>query len=311
MGASSVLGTRDIRGMFFKRLEETSIASWAPAISHMFASDQASETYKFLGQVVSLTEWLGSRKKKEPKPYGFTITNRKFEASVEFSLDDMRRDKTDQIRVRIGDLASRAAILPQKELTTLILANSNAYDAQTFFADRSALKTGGQFDNINSDNIAAPLAPTTAEHTTAILDSIQLILGALDDENEPMNEFAKTFTVMVPTGYWSVTKAALKNDFSSSGVSNTLVALLGEITINVIVNPRLTAPTSSAGAFYVFRSDGDVKPFIWQDEVASDLDQLGSGSDYEFFNHAHVYGVTRIGNAGFGEPAMAVRVDYT
>lgn len=312
MGASAILGTREIRGMFFKKLEETATASWIPSISHVFDSDQSSETYRFLGQVSALEEWIGSRKKKEPNNYAVTIINRKFEASVEFSLDDMRRDKTGQIRVRIGDLASRAAVMPQKVLTALLLANGTAYDGTAFFADRSALLTGGRIDNITSDNISAPLTPTSAEHEAAIFGSIETLLSALDDEGEPMNEFAMQFAVMVPPAYWGVTQAVLRNEFTSAGVSNTLKALLESgLTIRPIVNPRMVAPVTGAGAFYVFRTDADVKPLIWQDEVKSDLDELGSGSDFEFFNHKHVYGVTRQGDAGFGEPAMAMRVDYT
>lgn len=314
MGASAVLGTRDIRGFFFKRLEEVAQASWIGRISHLFTSDQAKETYRFLGQVAALREWIGSRHKKEPNNYKIEITNRKYERSIEFSLDDMRRDKTEQIRARIGDLASRAATLPQKTMTTILEANGNAYDGTAFFADRSALSTGGQQDNIIDLAPATnPLSPTSAEFETALFDCIETILASLDDEGEPMNEFATEFGVMIPPKYWGVLHAVLRNEFSSSGVSNTIAALLqsGQLSIFPIVNARLTAPTATAGAFYVFRTDSDVKPLIWQDEVAADLDQLGAGSDHEFFNHAHVYGVTRIGYGGFGEPAMATKVSLT
>ena len=216
----------------------------------------------------------------------------------------MRRDKTSQIRARIGNLAARAALLPQTLVTTLLEGGANAYDGIAFFGDRTSVKTGGQIDNRISVTAAAGTDPTSDEMKTGILDAIEKLYEAKDDEDEPMHEFATSFLVMVPPNYWGAMVAALKDEFTSAGVSNTLTAVTGSggFTITPVMNPRIASDTK----FFLFRTDSDVKPFIWQDEQSTDLDELGSGSDYEFFNRAHVFGATRLGNCGFGEPAMAI-----
>lgn len=309
MGTAALLGSRAIRGMFFKRLEERSRASWAPQISHMFTSDQASEQYGFLGNVPSLRAWRGPRHKSEPKDFSITIVNDEYEGTVEIARRDRRRDKTGQIQTRIGDLAARAAILPQKVLTTLLQSNGTAYDSLAFFADH----TGGRGSRINNaltdSSVTSPTAPTSAEMASGILTSVQTILGANDDQDEPMNEFASEFLVMVPTAYMSAASAAINDVFTSAGVSNTLKNMQG-LSVRAVINPRLTAP-SSTGVFYTFRVDADVKPLIWQDEVEAEFDELGEGSEHEFWNNAHVFGAMRTGAGGLGEYAMATRMTFS
>jgi phage major head subunit gpT-like protein len=303
MGTSSALSSRAIRGMFYKRLEAETAASWTRSISHMFDSDQESETYKFLGNVPALRAWRGSRTKKEPKAYGVTIVNDKFEASVEFGRDDIRRDKTPQIRVRIGELAERSAQLPQKVLTTLLTTNGPSYDGVAFYGAHAS-----GTNNFSDATVVDPTAPTAEEMKRNILRAVQTVMGAKDDEGEPMNEGAKDFVVMVPTLWWGPTVGALKDEFTAASQSNTLrsLATMG-MRITPALNSRLPAPTTT-GDFFVFRTDADQLSLIWQDEVELELEELGEGSDYAFWNDAHVFGTQRIGNGGYGAHEMTCRV---
>ena len=215
MGVPATLGRRDIRGMFFHRLEEVSEASWAPRVSHMFQSDQDSEIYRFLGQSPALREWIGSRRPTEPKNFEITVRNAKFEATIPIAVDDMRRETVDQIRPRIRDLGARAAILPQKTLTTLLQANETAYDGVAYFGNHLTGR-GNRISNALTDSsVVTPATPTTAEMASGILASIENILGALDDQGEPLNEFATEFTVMVPTAYWGVANGAVNDVFTA------------------------------------------------------------------------------------------------
>jgi phage major head subunit gpT-like protein len=312
MGTAALLGSRAIRGMFFKRLEETSMASWAPAIAHMFDSDQASETYGFLGQVPSLRAWRGARRKTEPKDFSITVVNDEYEGTIEIARRDLRRDKTGQVQARIGDLATRAAQLPQKVLTTILEANAAAYDGIAYFGDHSASR-GVRVNNALTDSsVSAATAPTSAEMTSGILALVQRINSATDDQGEPLNEFAREFLIMVPTLYLPAAVAAVQNEFTSAGVSNTLNTMSkgGRVSIRIESNPRLTVPTST-GIFYGFRTDADVKPLIWQDEVETDLDELGEGSDWAFDNNSHKYGVQRVGAGAGGEYGMAARMTFS
>lgn len=305
MGASKVLGSREIRGMFFHRLEEITRALWLPMVAHDFDSDQASEKYAFLGTSPAMKEWIGMRQKKEPTAYSLTVLNRKFANAVEFDVDDLIRDKTGQIRVRIGDLGARAATLGQSILSTLLTANGTAYDALAFYADRTGVKTGGQIDNDIGAAAVAPTLPTTAEMSTAILAAVTKILESLDDEDEPLSEFATQFAVMVPPNMGAPTAGALKDQFLSGGSSNTIAST--PWTITPVVNPRLKAQNT---IFHTFRTDADVKPLIWQEEDATTLSAKAEGSDYEHDYDKHEYGAKRKGEGTYGEPGMAIRTTF-
>ena len=103
------LGSRAIIGEFYKTLEQDLGTSWIPSLSNYFTSDQESETYKWLGMVPAMREWLGGRNAKGFRENGLTIINKTWEATLEVLVDWIRRDKTGQIAVRIAELAVRAS----------------------------------------------------------------------------------------------------------------------------------------------------------------------------------------------------------
>ena len=107
MGADT-LGSRVIIGEFYSRLEQDLGASWVPAITNMFPSDQSSETYNWLGQVPRMRVWTGGRNAKTFNQFTYTIKNVKYEDTLEIEVQDLERDKSGQIMVRIGELAEAA-----------------------------------------------------------------------------------------------------------------------------------------------------------------------------------------------------------
>jgi phage major head subunit gpT-like protein len=100
----------------------------APSAGSIPAATQETETYKWLGMVPKFREWLGGRNAAHPKVESYSIRNRLWEQTLEFSIDDLRRDKTAQIMVRIGELAQSGAAFWEDLLIALINANSTCYD---------------------------------------------------------------------------------------------------------------------------------------------------------------------------------------
>lgn len=301
------LGSRAIIGAFIKRLEEIQQAGWTRDLALMIDSNQETETYTFLGDTPAMVEHTGGpRPKKTLKPFEFTVRNKRWSAGLEIDEDDLRRDKTTQILVRVRELAARAAQLPQKVISTLINSNGNAYDGVAFYhASNHVNANGDVIDNAIQVTAATGTTPTTAEMETGVLTAIEKILGWKDDAGEPRNEFAKRFMVMVPVAMWKQLKGVLKNDYISSGVSNTLKATDFEVV--PVMNPRL----SNSAMLYVHRADGDVKPFVWQDEVPPMMEPLAEGSEYQKLNLAHLYQAKRIGNGGYGRFDQSCRVEFT
>ena len=267
MSAAS-LSSRAIIGEFYNTLEQNTGALWVPGTSMLVTSDQESETYKWLGMAPAMREWVGGRVAKGFRDNGITIVNKTFEATLEVLLDEIRRDKTGQVMVRVRELAGRTNAHWAKLLSTLIIAGEAAvcYDGQYFFdTDHAEGDSGTQSNDIDS-NIGTTTAPTAAEMETSILKAVEAIIGFKDDQGEPMNEEATSFLVMVPVPFMSAAAAALKNPVitDGSGSRTNTITNLGGFSFELAVNPRLTWTTK----FATFRTDGMTKPFHREELVA-------------------------------------------
>ena len=282
---------------------------WTDPLMMKTMSDQASEEYKWLGMAPMMREWIGGRQAKGLRENGFTVENKKFEATLEVSVDDIRRDKTDQIMLRVRDLARRTADHPAKLMSDLLLTAETAlcYDGQAFFdtdhseGDSGTISNDLSFD-IDVDGASVPsaeqgttTAPGVGVMELAILNAIQAMFGFKDDQGEPLNQGATDFMVMVPVPFWTRALAALRAPVTGQGRTNTLVAADG-FNINLQVNPRLTWTTK----FAVFRTDAETKPFFWQEELPVEIAAVAEGSELEFDEDIHRYGVKAINNVGFG-----------
>lgn len=309
--AATSLGSRAIIGRFYQALEQDAGVGWVDQISMLFQSDQASETYPWLGQSPTMREWIGGRNAKGLRENGITIANKKYEATLEIPVDWMRRDKTGQIQVRIDEMAQRTNAHWAKLLTVLIEAgeSTNCYDGQYFFdTDHSEGDSGSQSNDISVD-ITTTTAPTAAEMETAILTATQKIMGFKDDQGEPMNEAARRFVVMVPPPFMAATAAALNNPIITTGptsFTNTLVNL-GGFSYQLAINPRLSWTTK----FALFRADGGASAIIRQEEEALQISALAEGSEEEFKHDRHLYGIKSMRNVGYGYWQKACLVTFT
>jgi len=299
------LSSRAIIGRFYETLEASLGKSWISKVAMLFPSNQEFETYKWLGFSPALREWIGGRQAKGLRENGITIENKKFEATLELDVDDLRRDKTGQIQVRIDELADRVNEHWAKLLSTLLInAESQVcYDGQFFFdTDHSEGDSGNQTnDLVTGDyselNVATPTNPTANELANVILKLVQHFYGLKDDQGEPMNELARTFLVMVPVPFWGAALQAVRSNLLNTGsgsIDNPLKN--AEVTINVVANARLTWTTKLA----IFRTDGRAKPLIMQEEEKIKMQAIAEGSEEEFKNNRHLYGVKAIRNVGYG-----------
>lgn len=312
------LSSRAIIGTFYQRLNQDSGMAWIGAISNYFASDQDSEEYRWIGQSPVMREWVGGRNAKGFVSNGITIANKHFEATIDIPVKHLRRDKTGQIKARIGELATKTNSHWGLLLTELISKgeSSPCYDGKSFFATdhKDNPKATPQSNLIEFDlatagvngEVGTPTSPTEAALREAILSGVQQIIGFKDDRGEPMNENATKFVVMVPVSLWFTAKACLSVPLSVGGATNP-VKVLADLDIAVASNPRL----KDTDKFYVFRADGDVKAFIRQEEEAVQVKAKAEGSEFEFDHDAHQYGVDTWRNVGYGYWQHAVKVTLT
>lgn len=304
------LGSRSIIGKFYEMLEMSKDLAWPFRVGMEMPSNQESETYKWLGFSPALRQWLGGRQAKGLRENGITISNKTFEATLEINVDDLRRDKTGQINIRIGEMADRVNQHWASLLTTLIATSTTlGYDGEYFFdTDHSEGDSGTQTNKLTASdysdlNVTTAANPTAVELATAILKMIQHMYSFKDDQGEPMNENAAQFMCMVPVNMWAAAMQAVRSNLLSTGtgaIDNPLKN--SELQITPVANPRLTGTT----VLYVFRTDGRAKPFILQSETDVEMTAIAEGSEEEFKHNRHLYGVKAIRNVGTGYWQQAV-----
>ncbi len=303
MGAS-ILSSRAIIGEFFNRLEQNPQSEWIDRLSMLFTSDQASEEYAWLGMAPQMREWIGGRHAKGFRENGIVIKNLEFEATLEVMVKELRRDKTGQILTRVRELADRTNSHWAKLLSALIVNGESTvcYDGQYFFdTDHSEGKSGVQSNDLSIDISELPCekhgsttAPSVEEMEQVILQAVTTIMGFKDDEGEPLNEGAKEFLAMFPTSLMQTGIGAITNPVLTSGKTNTITT--ADFKILPVVNPRLTWTNKIA----VFRVDGNVKPLIRQQETEVEMKAIAEGSELEFRENKHQYGVSASRNVGYG-----------
>jgi phage major head subunit gpT-like protein len=213
---------------------------------------------------------------------------------------------------RIRDLANRTNSHWASLLSTLIIAAEAGlcYDGQYFFdTDHSEGSSGSQSNDLTitlsglpASNAGSTTVPSVEEMQLSIAQCIAQIMSFKDDQGEPMNEDATGFLVMVPNQmYYQSAAQAVATPMQVAASQTVLEAIKQTNTIQVVQNPRLTWTTK----FAVFRTDAEVKPFIRQEENAVQLKVKGEGSEFEFDNDAHQYGVDAWRNVGYGFWQMA------
>jgi hypothetical protein len=302
----SLLSSRAIMAMYFARLETNPGLAWINGVSNLFTSDQAQEVYKFLGQSPKMREWIGGRQAKGLSGQGITVTNVHYEATLELSKRDVRRDKSSQIEARVAEFADGTLTHWASLLSTLILAGESAvcYDGKYFF-DTTHVEgsSGSQSNDISVTLSDLPIAepgsatnPAMEAMQQVILKGIAQIMSLKDDRGEPMNENARTFAVLVPTSLYLTALAAVSTLNTAALPQNMNPNLIPDLQISIHMNPRLDWTTKIA----VFRTDSPVKALIRQSEQEVELKVKADGSEFEFDNDAWQFGVDAWRQVAYG-----------
>ena len=292
-GQHDLLSTREIQGMFYEELRLDDGRSWLPAVAtDPIPSDQASETYPWLGMVPPLEKRYGANRYSDLGEQKITIENDEYQTGVRVDRMFLRRDKTAQLRIRLGDLASRANAHWKGLIRTLIRNGTGAtsglcYDGSYFFADDHSEGSAGTQKNlltsgeVSALNVGTATAPTEAEAALAIMGVIGYMMQYKDDQGEAINEEASRWVILCPFNLYGAFQAAVANRLLNTGSGSATNPLPGvwDIVVKMVVGIEATAGTPSA-VFYVFRADGRSRAFIRQEETAPALDILGEGSEY-------------------------------
>ena len=303
--------SRALIGTFYQTLEAGLAGSWMSLVSFLASSQQKVEQYKWLGMSPAVRQWIAGRQPQGLRADAYSLENLKFEATLDIEVDDLNRDKTGQIRLRVQEMADRIN-QHWEVLGSAALALGEAalcYDGQPFFAATHVEgKSGTQTNLLTASevtqlNVGTPAAPTPAEMAAAILGCIGYQYNFLDDQGQPMNGQARQFLVMVPVSLFvpalaAVTAPVLTTSGGAAADNLLIKAMQGNgFQVSVVVNPLLNAWTTN---FTVLRTDARAKALIRQEEYGVKISAKAEGSEYEHDTDRHQYGIKVSRNVGYG-----------
>jgi phage major head subunit gpT-like protein len=116
-------------------------------------SSGREEVYGWLGQQTNIREWVGDRVITNLSVHDYTIKNRKFEATIGVSRDDIADDRYGVLSPFIGEMGHNAAMHPDELVYELIASGFAAlcYDGQPFFdTDHPVIDAAGAVQSVSN-----------------------------------------------------------------------------------------------------------------------------------------------------------------
>lgn len=314
-GNRVALSNRAILAAIQFQLSEAKMG-WVEGVAMFNDSDQASETYGWLGDIPGMKLKRGGFQRQRLQAFTYAIVNDKYESTIEVTGDEKRRDKTGQVATRIGQVGIANTRHWASLFSTLMLngASSLCYDGQYFYdTDHTdGLNTTSQSNKISVDISTLPTqahgsttAPSAEEMQQTIMQGISALLGFKSDTGELINEDASAFLVQVPTSLYAVACAAVGAVAFAGGGTN-IMASSGSImqwTVQVRANGRFTWTDT----FTITRTDTPMKAFVGQEEFTETV-EIGFESEQFKKEDYATFGIWSSRAAGYGLWQMSVQM---
>ena len=145
----------------FEKAKAAAPSQWA-MLATLVASTAASTTYGWLGQFPKLAEWTGQRSYKSMKEFGYSVTNKKYEASVKIPRTAFEDDTLDVYAPLFREMGYAAATHPDEIVFGLLAAGrtEDCYDGKKFFAADHPVypNVDGTGSVVNTSNLLRPAA---------------------------------------------------------------------------------------------------------------------------------------------------------
>jgi len=118
----------------YQRVFGETPSSWAD-VATLVPSSSKSNTYGWLGKFPRLVEWVGPRVVKAMAAHGYSITNKKYESTVEVDRTDIEDDEVGVYKPLFGEMGMAAKTHPDELVFALLKAglSSLCFDGQFFF----------------------------------------------------------------------------------------------------------------------------------------------------------------------------------
>jgi len=294
--------TKGLRSEFFNRFDAAT--TFYRDLTTRIVSTGPSETYRWLGTVPQMREWGNGRLTQGLRTESYSVANQKYEATIEVDRDEIADDQTGQIRLRVGELAQRAATHKDYLLTQFLInggtAGYHSYDGVSFFNVAHVSGASGNQSNRLSPEVVDAEQPTTDEFRAALQAAIAAMLAFKDDQGQPMMIGASGLAIVTPPSLY-FTALETVNATVVGSTSNVLSGVA-----RVIALPGLT----DARQWYLLKTDGVVRPFIFQDREPIEFAAVAEQSEEAFKREKYLYGVRARYSLTYGYWQYAVRSEF-
>lgn len=131
-------------------------------VATVVPSTSKAETYGWLGKFPKMREWVGDRIVKNMESFGYTVTNKDFEATVGVDRNDIEDDDLGHYGPLMQEMGHSAGQQPDDLVFSLLKAGATelCYDGQYFFdTDHPSFDDAGAdivVSNIDSSGGVAP-----------------------------------------------------------------------------------------------------------------------------------------------------------
>lgn len=294
--------TKGLRSEFASRFDAA--PTYFQELSTRVVSTSHTEICRWLGTVPQMREWGTGRVARGLRPESYSIENLKYESTLEVDRDELSDDQTGQIRVRIGELAERAATHKDFLIAQLLESGDqsgfNSYDGVSFFSTSHVSGDSGSQSNDVSSSASIPARPNATEFRTSLAEGITQMMNLKDDQGQPMAIAADgLWCVVPPTMYFAALEAV--NSTVTSSADNVLQG-----AAQVVAFPWLTASDS----WYLVKNNGVVRPFIFQDREPVEFNALSEDSEDAFKREKLLFGVRARYRMAYGYWQYAIKSTF-
>lgn len=249
-------------------------------------SETGEESYKWLGRIPRMREWIGDREIQNLTGSDYTIKNKDFELTIGVDRNDIEDDKLGVYTPVIQDIAQSTATFPDDLVFGLLKEGftNKCYDGQPFFSD------GHKVGKKTISNKG------TKKLSVAAYGEARSSMMSLVDENGKSLKLIPDILVVAPAEEEMARKILLADQID--GTTNTYKG-----TAELLVVPELAG---SDTAWYLLCTTKPLKPIIYQERKAPKFDTLVDDKDENvFMRKQYLYGVHSRSNSGYGFWQMA------
>ncbi len=301
------LTSRDVTGMMFHGLAQADLSDgWPQTISGNPINDSRGYIKPvYTDSAGGMRRMRLPRAEHRVRTYEYEVVADKFEATVNVPIDDLSRDQTGMLRRRIDEQITQPVSTHWNELCTeTITSNVLGPDGKAMFAADHEQGESGAQSNIYTLDITDPTKPDASNIEDIVWAAWEGMTQLKNDAARPA-VYADRFMLMVPPKYMKPTLVALRAETIADGAvlrQNTLGSSVNsEFSVSIVSNRWLPSTNND---MYLFAEDG--RSLIRLTEFEARPKKKAEGSDFEFDNREHVYGVERaVGVAPWHWPSAA------